>query len=105
MRITTIIASAVLAGITLPAVGQEKCAIPAPESQVKLIHKTGAGALYENACGQRYETGYLLKGVGLYLAGGGYHSLDGVTPENAQKMLRKTYGLVGKAPNVIRTKW
>lgn len=98
------LAASIIAVSTVPSAGQENCVIPAPENAAVSVGGR-TGTLFENACGQRYETGYRLLGNTLLFPGGGSHELLEASISEAETVLRETYGLTGERNHLIRTKW
>ncbi|MDY8108866.1 hypothetical protein U0C82_06870 [Fulvimarina sp. 2208YS6-2-32] len=69
--------------------------------------QTGKQILYQftDSCGQAYEVGYRLEGNTLHFPSGGQHTLPERSDEDAERVLREAYGLIGKPESLIRTKW
>lgn len=59
---------------------------------------------FTDSCGEPYEVGYRLEGNTLYFPRGGQHSLPQSSEQEAERVLRETYGLVGERDALIRTK-
>ena len=59
---------------------------------------------FTDSCGQPYEVGYRLEGKTLHFPRGGKHALPKASEEEAERVLRETYGLNGERGNLIRTK-
>ncbi|MBB5278504.1 hypothetical protein HNR26_004605 [Rhizobium rosettiformans] len=59
---------------------------------------------FTDSCGKPYEVGYRLEGNTLHFPRGGQHSLPETTEAEAERILRDTYGLVGGAAGLVRTK-
>lgn len=59
--------------------------------------------IFRGPCGL-YEVGYRLEGTTLHFPRGGEHTITNLTDEEAQQILRDTYGLVGSDNDaLIRT--
>ena len=60
--------------------------------------------LFTDTCGRPYEIGYRLDGNTLHFPHGGMHRLPKASSEEAERILRETYGLKGERSALIRTK-
>lgn len=96
-RLFAIMALAFVAG---PAVATE-CAF----HSLQPVHHSGKVQYrFVDSCAQVYEVGYRLEGNTLHFPRGGQHTIPDVTAVAAEQILRETYGLVGEAEALIRTK-
>ncbi|MFW5734587.1 MAG: hypothetical protein ACOCWR_05955 [Oceanidesulfovibrio sp.] len=86
-------------------------AVPAAAGECTFSHRhpvTAEGRelrVFVNECGQRYEVGYRLDGATLLFPSGGRHTVTNLPQDEAQVLLRKTYGLQGQGDALVRTKW
>jgi hypothetical protein len=91
-----------LLAVTASPAFADNCVYP----QLEPIQKDGKTQYrFLDSCGHPYEVGYRLEGSTLHFPRGGLHTLPKGTAADAEKVLRETYGLVGKPDSLIRTKW
>jgi hypothetical protein len=74
-------------------------------AQSQPVKNDGKTTAHIDSCGNLYETGYRLEGNELRFPGGGLHRLPDGNQEEAERILRETYGLQGERDKLIRTKW
>jgi hypothetical protein len=65
----------------------------------------GLQVFFLDSCGRPYEVGYRLEGNTLYFPGGGTHRIEHASQDEAERLLREAYGLVGERDALIRTRW
>lgn len=65
----------------------------------------GLQVFFLDTCGRPYEVGYRLDGNTLHFPGGGSHRIENVSQDEAERLLREAYGLVGERDALIRTRW
>lgn len=78
-----------------------ECSFPRMEP---LERSDGTEYRFVDSCGKLYEVGYRMEGNTLYFPKGGKHTLPEANAEEAERVLRETYGLVGERERLIRTK-
>ncbi len=61
--------------------------------------------IFTDACGAAYQVGYRLEGNTLVMPGGGTHEIRQASAQDAERLLREAYGLVGERDHLDRTKW
>jgi hypothetical protein len=94
-----------LTAIFLLAFGHPILAQECTFAQSQPVKNDGKSTAHIDPCGNLYETGYRLEGNELRFPGGGLHRLPDGNQEEAERILRETYGLQGERDKLIRTIW
>jgi hypothetical protein len=98
---TVLSLSLAVAGLIWAPAQAADCALP---PDVPLKHE-GRTPVFKNPCGQLFQAGYRLEGTTLHFPGGGTHAIRDVSEDEAERVLREAYGLVGPRDRLVRTVW